>query len=69
MAVSRISGLASFVKYLKLFCKYKDAFKTPIRNALPTQYRATFDDLDTAVTAMCEIVNSIDFIGDGVGTN
>ena len=69
MAINRVVGLSSYINALRIFCRVKDKFRTQVRNAVPEQYRATFDQVDAAVTAMCAIIEAIDFVGDGVGSN
>ncbi|MBX3124919.1 MAG: hypothetical protein KF854_17645 [Nitrospira sp.] len=67
MAHTPIRGLASYLKFAKLFCKYKDKFANNIRPHVPAEHVAKFDALNLAISAFCEVVNLIDWIGDDIG--
>lgn len=69
MALTPPRGLATYLKFAKLFCKAKDKFATAIRPHVPEAHLAAFDGLNTAISLFCEVIELIDWSGDGIGTS
>lgn len=69
MATKSVRYLASLIAALKVLCKVFPLAAQTVRGKLPEESLAIYDACVTSVNAACEMLQTVDIIGDGTGSN
>ena len=69
MATKSVRYLASVIAALKVLCKIFPLAAQSVRGKLPEENLAVYDACVAAVNAACEMLQTVDIIGDGAGSN
>lgn len=67
MAAKSVRYMATIVAMLKVLCRVFPLAANTLRPRIPAENLATYDTMVTAVNAGCEMLLTVDLVGDGAG--
>jgi len=69
MAAKTVRYMATLVSTLKILCRIFPLAATTVRPRIPAEHLEVYDEMVAAVNVGCEMLLSVDLIGDGAGEN
>ena len=69
MAIKSIRYLGTIIGLLKALCRYLPLASQTVRTRIPAENLEDYDAGVAAVQLFCDLLLTVDYVGDNVGTN
>lgn len=64
-----IRGLSKMLKTMRILCGVIRTYGPKIREFVPPANQAAYDTALSQITTACDVIDAIDWIADGIGSN